>query len=249
MNLLNNGYSGTSLETSRNAYGTNQGTNEDDSQSDHYSEAGIFHCQTTGNSGPEDGEDMVTGVHGEVTYCISSVSSRKSKTNRSTSQPQFRSENFPATIEGDQILLALQQLANNINSANFQMSINKISKLPKLLTTTMPTFDGKSENFELLEDLFQTNLKIHNQLNEDNRINYFHSLMRGCALQTFNNLNGPTRETLGEILALCRRKYVKPQSMATAKHKLQKFGFNPANQKLELIFLMNFKSWPMTHSE
>ena len=29
-----------------------------------------------------------------------------------------------------------------------------------------------------------------------------------------------------------RRKYAKPQSMATAKHKLQRLVFNPANQKL-----------------
>ena len=56
--------------------------------------------------------------------------------------------------------------------------------------------------------------------------------MRGDALQTFKNINGPTRENLGEILAVFRRKYVKPQSMATAKHKFQKLVFNPANQKL-----------------
>ena len=96
----------------------------------------------------------------------------------------------------------------------------------------MPTFDGKSEKFELFEDLFQTSLKIQNQLTEEDRINYFHSPMRGDALQTFKNINGPTRENLGEILAVFRRKYVKPQSMATAKHKFQKLVFNPANQKL-----------------
>ena len=56
--------------------------------------------------------------------------------------------------------------------------------------------------------------------------------MRGDALQTFKNINGPTREKLAEILAVFRRKYVKPQSMATAKHKFQKLVFNPANQKL-----------------
>ena len=56
--------------------------------------------------------------------------------------------------------------------------------------------------------------------------------MRGDALQTFKNINSPTRENLGEILAVSRRKYVKPQSMATAKHKFQKLVFNPANQKL-----------------
>ena len=100
----------------------------------------------------------------------------------------------------------------------------------------MPTFNGKSEKFELFEDLFQTSLKIHNQLTEEDRINYFHSFMRGDALQTFKNIKGPTRENLGEILAVIRRKFVKPQSMATAKHKFQKLAFNPANRKL-VVFL------------
>ena len=260
MNPLFQGHSGTTPEMSRNAFSINQGTNEDDSQSDPHPEAGLFNNQMTQNSGSEDGQymvtgvqseslcghdmmtgaakqicnrrDMVTGVHEEVTYCSPSTSSGKQKKNRSTSQPQFRSENTPATVEADQILLALQQLANNNNSANFHNNINRISKLPKSLTTTMPTFDGKSENFELFEDLFQTSLKIHNELTENDRINYFHCLMTGDALQTFKNINGPTRENLGEILAVFRRKYVKPQSMATAKHKFQKLVFNPANQKL-----------------
>ena len=56
--------------------------------------------------------------------------------------------------------------------------------------------------------------------------------MRGAALQTFKNINGPTRENLGEILAVFPRKYVKPQPMATSKHKLQKIVFNPAILKL-----------------
>ena len=103
----------------------------------------------------------MTGVHEEVTYCPPSISSGKQKKNCSTSQPQFRNENTPATIQADQILLALQQLANNNNSANLLNNINNSSKLPKSLTTTMPTFDKKSENFELFEDLFQTSLKIH----------------------------------------------------------------------------------------
>ena len=46
----------------------------------------------------------------------------------------------------------------------------------------MPTFDRKSEKFELFEDLFQTSLKIQNQLTEEDKINYFHSPRRGDAL-------------------------------------------------------------------
>ena len=314
MNPLIQGKSGTTPVMSRNAFSTNQGTNEDDSQSDPHPEAGIFGNQTMRKSGQKDRRDMVTGVteqtrngqkdrrdmvtgvteqtrscqkdrrdmvtgvteqtrsgqkdrrdmvtgvqreslygrdmvrgvqteslcqrdlvtgaHEEVTYCSTSISSGKQKKNRPTSQPQFRSESTPATIETDQILLAFQQLANNNNFENFHNNIDRFCKLPNSLTTTMPTFDGKSEKFELFEDLFQTNLKFHNQLTEDDRINYFHSLMRWDALQTFKIINGPTREKLGEILAVFRRKYVKPQSMATAKHKFQKLVFNPANQKL-----------------
>ena len=227
MNPLIQGKSGTTPVRSRNALSTNQGTNEDDSQSDPHPEAGGFGNQTMRKSGQNDRPDMVTGVqresfcvrdmvtgaieqigncrdivtgvHEDVTYCSPSTSSGKQKKNRSTSQPQFRSENIPATIEADQILLALQQLANNNNSANFHKNINRISKLPKSLTTTMPTFDEKSEKFELFEDLFQTSLKIHNELIENDRINYFHCLMRGEALQNFKNINGPIRENLGEL--------------------------------------------------
>ena len=56
--------------------------------------------------------------------------------------------------------------------------------------------------------------------------------MWGDALQTSINITNPNRENLGEILTVFRRKYVKPQSMAAAKHKFQRLVFNPANQNL-----------------
>ena len=187
---------------------------------------------TGGSEEMRNGLDIVTAVQEEFPYCCSGISSAKQKKAGSTSQPQFRSENTSATFEADHILLALQQLATNSNSANANNTSNRISKLPKSLTTTMPTFDGKSEKFELFEDLFQTSLKIHNQLTEGDKVNYFHSLMRGNALQTFKNISSRNRENLTEILTAFRWKYVKPQSMATAKHKFQQLVFNPVNQKL-----------------
>ena len=227
---------------SRSSNLENQGTNEDRPSDDPGPEVEF----SSPISGTETDPHMVTGVtreirqhphmtiqtQEEIPYCSTSTSSGKQKKARSTSQPYIRSENTPATIEADQILLALQQLATNSNSANFNNNISRISKLPKSLTTTMSTFDGKSKKFELFEDLFQTSLKIHNQLTEEEKINYFHSLMRGDALKTFKNITSPNRENLGEILTVFRGKYVKPQSMATAKHKFQRLVFNPANQKL-----------------
>ena len=55
LNPLIQGHSGTTPETSRNTLLTNQGTNEEDSESDpHPPEASVSKNQTTRNSGPDD---------------------------------------------------------------------------------------------------------------------------------------------------------------------------------------------------
>ena len=66
MNPLIQGHSGTVPETSRNAFNTTQGTNEDNSRSDPHPEAGMFHKQMTRNSCPEEGQDMVKGVTEQI---------------------------------------------------------------------------------------------------------------------------------------------------------------------------------------
>ena len=40
------------------------------------------------------------------------------------------------------------------------------------------TFDGKSENFELFEDLFHTMIKMQPEMSEQMKINQFHSFLR-----------------------------------------------------------------------
>ena len=62
LNPLIQSHSGTAPETSRNTLRTNQGKNEDDSQSDFHPEAGVSQSQTTLNSGPDDAYDKWTIV-------------------------------------------------------------------------------------------------------------------------------------------------------------------------------------------
>ena len=94
------------------------------------------------------------------------------------------------------------------------------------------TFDGKSEKFELFEDLFHTMIKMQPEMTEQMKINHFHSLLRMNALQPFRNISSSNRQTLEDVLVIFRRKYVKPESQATAKHKWHRLVFDPNTMKL-----------------
>ena len=81
---------------------------------------------------------MTAGTQQEFTYCSRGTSSGKQKKVRCTSQPQFRSKNTPATIEADQVLLARQLLATNINSPNLTKISVKSQNCPNPLQQHCP---------------------------------------------------------------------------------------------------------------
>ena len=87
------------------------------------------------------------------------------------------------------------------------------------------TFDGKCEKFELFEGLFHTMVKMQPEMSEQMKINHLHSLLRKNALQTFRNISTANRQTLEDVIVIFRRKYVKPESQATAKHKCHRLVF------------------------
>ena len=102
----------------------------------------------------------------------------------------------------------------------------------KPVTTSTLTFDGKNEKFELFEDWFNTLIKMQPGITEDMKINQFHAHLRKDALQTFHNISSLNKNKLEDILVVFRRKYVKPESTATAKHKWHKLIFDPNQQSL-----------------
>ena len=67
MNPILQGHSGTTPETSRNVFSINQGTNEDDSQSDPHPEGGLL------TSGREDRHDMAVGVQRERVHMVRTI--------------------------------------------------------------------------------------------------------------------------------------------------------------------------------
>ena len=97
------------------------------------------------------------------------------------------------------------------------------------------TFNGKNkknEKFEYFEDLFHTTLRMQPTLTEGMKINHFHAHLRGLALKIFKNIQRTPNTTLEDILKVFRRKYVKPESSASAKHRFNRLSFDPENQKL-----------------
>ena len=229
--------------TSKNINSENQEPTGDRSLNNTCPKVMFSACHTSKLNDSEQGETrhMVTEVLEETAYCSLETPSGDQKKARSTSQPEVGSENTPAATEADQILMTPQQLATNSISANFNNNINKTSKLPNSLKTTMPTFDGKSEKFEIFQDLFQTSLKIHVQFTEEDKIKYFHSVMRGDALKTIKNITSLNGENLGEIATVFHKKCVKPQSVET---QISTTGFQPSEPEPE--FIQFFRRTPET---
>ena len=64
------------------------------------------------------------------------------------------------------------------------------------------------------------------------KINHYHDHLRKEALQTFRNINPSIKKTLDDVLIVFRRKYVEPESQATAKHKWHKLTFDPNTKSL-----------------
>ena len=123
----------------------------------------------------------------------------------------------------NQIAIAIEKLANKNSSQSLFHPKNTL------------TFNGKNEKnekFEYFEDLFHTTLRMQPNLTEDMKINHFHAHLRGLALKTFKNIQRTPTTTLEDILKVFRRKYVKPESSASAKHRFNRLSFDPEHQKL-----------------
>ena len=135
-----------------------------------------------------------------------------------------RNQNLDANI-------SFNRLADAITGIATQQRPQAATMLKPVSTNTL-IFDGKNEKFELFEDLFHTMLKMQPEMTEAMKINHFHAHLRKEALQTFRNISASNKKTLDDVLIVFRRKYVKPESQATAKHKWHKLTFDPNTKSL-----------------
>ena len=130
-----------------------------------YTPTNLVRINSTQNNDPCSSRNMVTGVLTD--------SANQPKRPKISSQSQPSSKERPA-------------VARTLFGA--EKNENPLLPMPKALTASLPTFDGKSEKFDLFEDLFRNNIKMYQHLTELQKINYFHSLLHENALQAFCNI-------------------------------------------------------------
>ena len=75
-------------------------------------------------------------------------------------------------------------------------------------------------------------LKMQLEITEAMKVNHFHAHIRKEALQTFRNMSASNKKTLDDVPIVFRRKYVKPETQATAKHKWHKLKFDRNTKSL-----------------
>ena len=119
---------------------------------------------TSSKTTPVNSRNMVTGVLNDST----NQPTKRPKEQHASSE-QTKEQERPSTYK---ILFAPQP--QTFPSAN-------LLPMLKALTALLSVFDGKSEKFELFDDLFRNNIKMYPHLTEIQKKKYFHSLLRGNA--------------------------------------------------------------------
>ena len=160
--------------------------------------------------------------------------------------PSQHHQNLSTEVSQDNNLPVVEQTPKNQNS-DANNSINRLAdaiagiatqQRPQAATMLKPVstntllFHGKTQKFEIFEDLIHTMLKMQPEMKEAMKINHFHAQLRKEALQTFRNIIAINKKTLDDAPIVFRRKYVKPESQATAKHKWHKLTFDPNTKSL-----------------
>ena len=150
--------------------------------------------------------------------------------NDSTNQPTKRSKQQRASNEQIKDRPSTSKILFAPQPQTFPAT--NLLPMPKALTASLPVFDGKSEKFELFEDLFRNNIKMYPHLTEIQKINYFHSLLRGNALQAYCNLDDTKKDNLEEVITAFKRRFGDFQSSAKARCEWDALHFDPTKQKL-----------------
>ena len=157
--------------------------------------------------------------------------------------PSHHCQNLSAQISQNHNIPMVEQTPRNQNSDRNNCISPQCYAIARIATQRGPhaattsihehnNFDGKSNTFQLFEDLFHAMVKLQPEITEAMKTNHFHARLQKGALQPFKDISASNKKTLDDVLIVFRRKYVKPESQATAKQKWHKLKFDSNTKSL-----------------
>ena len=110
------------------------------------------------------------------------------------------------------------------------------SAIKKPASTSKLIFGDKIGQNAIFDNLFHTMLEKLPEMTKTLKINHFYAHLRKEAIKLIPNKSATNKTILEDVLIVFRRKYVKLESWAFAKHKWNKPTFDP-NKKITFRFL------------
>ena len=112
---------------------------------------------------------------------------------------------------------------------------------PKILQTQVPLFRGNREKYNEFEHLLKNHLRPHmHKLTEEQKLNYFQSLLRDDAIEFWQTLKITTETTLTDILQAFSKEYAKEDLKEVSKYKFDQMRYDPTTESFA-DFLTKFK--------
>ena len=175
--------------------------------------------------------DMVTGVSTNSSPTPNLQQPRRTLPTPATHQTRDRA---PPTNEPqmDDVLTEIHNLRTTMTDGVMQ---------PKLLQTQVPLFRGNREKNNEFEHLLQNHLRPHmNKLTEEQKLNYFQSLLRDEAIEFWQTLKITTETTLQDVLQAFNKEYAKEDLKEVSKYKFDQMRYDPKKESFA-DFLTRYK--------
>ena len=108
---------------------------------------------------------------------------------------------------------------------------------PTVLQTQVPLFRGNREKYSEFEQLLKNHLRPHmHKLTEEQKLNYFQSLLRDDAIEFWQTLKINLETTLADILQAFNEEYAKEDLKEVSKYKFDQMRYSPTVESFTDFF-------------
>ena len=167
--------------------------------------------------------DMVTGVSTNSIPTPNLQQPRRTLPTPATNQTRNRAPSI-YDPQMDDVITEIHNLRTTMTDGVIQ---------PKILQTQVPLFRGNRDKYNEFEHLLKNHLRPHmNKLTEEQKLNYFQSLLRDEAIEFWQTLKTTvkTETTLHDVLQAFNKEYAKEDLREVSKYKFDQMRYDPTKE-------------------